>query len=344
MSSSSCDLKDKKKPRLRSGSVPTKASSRNSRIVPSVFGCCLPGLESPDYSIELKDDLPDRMSGFLPENFEVLHSGREWSFSPVKSPAERALTGKPSLPSRSSRPKIRLRKLGNQRHKSLQIIPKHKGYPAASSSNRANSLRSSSQKVKLQRPSDDCKLPGNIAEEQLSLSKKVSKGILTLPQLREMASTSTISSEYYDDRPPVFHRGLSSNSSSVGTKVGLSRMGSFDDENQYGGEEGAKPMCSFSSSLHSRARIFSEGQSQHEDKRPVWSPKSSNEQLPEILMLSTPREIRKKAFSEVVQSKLGRQPSKPLALANELSSNRSSSPELEVMEGKYNKVKRGRTM
>jgi len=341
MSSSSSDVKDKKKPRVRSGSVPTKASSRGSRIVPSVFGCCLPGLENPEFSIELKHDLSDKMSGFLPEDFEV--SGREWSFSPVKSPAERALTGKPSLPSRSSRSKSSSRKLGNQRPKSLHIIAKHKGYPAASSSNRAKSLRS--EKVKLRGLSDDCKLPGNNPELQLSLSKKLSKGGLTLPKLREMTSASTISSEYYDDRSPVFHHGLSSTSSS---KLGLSRMGSLDDDNQYGGEEGAKPMYSFSS-LNSRARMFSEGQSQHEDKRPVWSPKSSTstEQLPEILMLtslSTPREMRVKAFSEEVQSKLGRQSSKPLALENDVSSNRSSSPEIVAMEGKGNKVERGRTM
>jgi len=319
MSSSSSDVKDKKKPRGRSGSVPTRASSRNSRIKPSIFGCCLPGL-NPSYNIELKHDLPDKMSGFLPENFEVLHSGRKVSFPDVKAPVERAPAGKPSLPSRSSRTKISSRKLGN----------------------RAKSLRFSSQKVKPRRLSDDCKLPGNIPERPLSLSKMLSKGILTSPQLRKMTSASTISSEYYDDRSPVFHRGLST-SSSVCTKLALSRMGSMEDDNQYGGEEGAKPMGSFSS-LHSRARVFSEGQSQYEDKRPIWSPKSSNEQLPEILMLSTPREMRVKAFSEKVQSELGRQPSKPLALENDVSSKRSSSPEIVAMEGKCNRVERGRTM
>jgi len=95
------------------------------------------------------------------------------------------------------------------------------------------------------------------------------------PRLARVLSSCSQSSEYYDDRSPVFGGGLSDSSYFGGSKPrgGLSRIGSINSDSQYGGDEGAKPVdwMKENSTSVQRTLIHSEGQVQEEDRRPSWT-------------------------------------------------------------------------
>jgi len=97
------------------------------------------------------------------------------------------------------------------------------------------------------------------------------------------ASTSNESSEYYDDRGPVFG-GWTSDSSDKNSsaRLHLSLLGSSESYREYGGEEGAKPFASVNNNGSvSNAQSHSEGQGEDKSRRPVWS--SDDDDLQEVV-------------------------------------------------------------
>lgn len=106
-------------------------------------------------------------------------------------------------------------------------------------------------------------------------------------------SSSSQSSEYYDDRSSVFGGWLSERSGKNSrAKFSLNKLGSSDTERDYGGEEGAKPFGRLSygkvsiDSPNSRFKSYSEGPRAEENRRPRWS--SENDDLPEVIIFSKP--------------------------------------------------------
>jgi len=315
----------------------------------AIFGCCFAGRKRSEHSMELKDDDSDKFPDFLTKRW---HSGRGLSCSPVKflSP-KKASRGKPSLPSRSSLSvaKVKPQIWANRRPKSRSLTPKKKMRSAAPNYKPSFvrgldcETKSFAHQAKVSRlKCDDCKLQQNVPEDEIACWER-SKFMPPLAGLREANSLSSLSTEFYDDRSPVFASGLSSTPSYIKQKGGLERIGSFDSDNQYGGEEGAKPVCSFSSTTKSIFRKPSEGQSWAEDKRPQWSLRSY-EGVPEIELLSSPLQKRVRAFSETVQPKRAQVLSEALALMDEIGKDKSSSSELITMEGERDKPRRGRSM
>jgi len=97
------------------------------------------------------------------------------------------------------------------------------------------------------------------------------------------SATDSQSSEYYDDRSPVFG-GWTSDSSdrSSGSRFRLSKLGSSESDRDYGGEEGAKQFDYVNNrDLSSHAPALSEGPAEEENKRPEWS---SDSDEPEVIV------------------------------------------------------------
>jgi len=100
------------------------------------------------------------------------------------------------------------------------------------------------------------------------------------------ASSNNESSEYYDDRAPVFG-GWMSDSSDINScaKLGLSILGSIESDRDYGGEEGAKPFVAANNDGSvSNALSHSEGQGEDKSRRPSWS--SDDDDLLEAVFFS----------------------------------------------------------
>jgi len=98
------------------------------------------------------------------------------------------------------------------------------------------------------------------------------------------SATDSQSSEYYDDRSPVFG-GWTSDSSvrNSCSRFRLSKLGSSESDRDYGGEEGAKQFDYVNNrELSSHAPSLSEGPAKEENKRPEWS--SDNDELPEVII------------------------------------------------------------
>jgi len=98
------------------------------------------------------------------------------------------------------------------------------------------------------------------------------------------SATDSQSSEYYDDRSPVFG-GWTSDSSDRNScsRFRLSKLGSSESDRDYGGEEGAKQFDFVNNrDLSSHAPSLSEGPAEEENKRPNWS--SDNDELPEVII------------------------------------------------------------
>jgi len=100
-----------------------------------------------------------------------------------------------------------------------------------------------------------------------------------LPSRAFLLSCSSQSSEYYDDRSPVFG-GCWSDSSSMSSmnRLCLNKLGSSDSDRSYGGEEGAKPAFSINSNRSIfRGDSLSEGPAELDAKRPQWTPTRDQE-------------------------------------------------------------------
>lgn len=114
-----------------------------------------------------------------------------------------------------------------------------------------------------------------------------------------MISSSSNSSEHYDDRSPVFG-GWSSDSLSKKScaRLCLDKLGSSDSDRDYGGEEGAKPFEKvINDSVASIAQSYSEGPAD-ENKRPQWS---ENDDNPELILFGAPRINEESSSSEILE-------------------------------------------
>jgi len=119
--------------------------------------------------------------------------------------------------------------------------------------------------------------PIGLRRPQISIKIKKQKQVRSNSNLRQSefmwASTSNESSEYYDDRSPVFG-GWSSDSfdRNSSAKLCLSILGSIESDHDYGGEEGAKPFATVNNDGYvSNTQSHSEGQGEGKSRRPMWS-------------------------------------------------------------------------
>jgi len=117
--------------------------------------------------------------------------------------------------------------------------------------------------------------------------RKDARDKLNLPSATLLFSSSSPSSEYYDDRSAVFGGWFSDSSSKNSfARLRLKTLGSSDSDRSYGGEEGAKPAFTFNDRSLSQANNLSEGSAELEIKRPQWTPETDD--LPEVVVFFTP--------------------------------------------------------
>jgi len=129
------------------------------------------------------------------------------------------------------------------------------------------------------------KRPGLLRAEPIRLQRPPTSN--NIKKFKEVfASSSSESSEYCNDRAPVFGGWISDSSdeNSYG-ELCLSILGSMECDHDYGGEEGAKPFAAANNDGSvSNPQSHSEGQGESKSRRPSWS--SDDDDLQEAVFFS----------------------------------------------------------
>jgi len=172
--------------------------------------------------------------------------------------------------------------------------PKIRGKSVSDFSFKAEKPKLPARDNKLTKQEGVPKRPGFLRAEPIGLkrpptSHKIDKHKhvrMNLMSHREFVfvSPSDDSSEWYDDRGPVFGGWTSDSSDKTScARLRLSILGSSESYREYGGEEGAKPFAGLDYNDDSKHQSHSEGQGEDKSRRPVWS---SGDDLQEVVFFA----------------------------------------------------------